>query len=58
MKKYKYFKIDFPNGRSLAVVSKNGYAGLIDLCSGVDGKAYITQISFIELVRFAISSGK
>lgn len=57
MKRHKFFKITFPNEKSVAVVSKSGYLGLIDLCSGVDGKAYIIPISLFELIQYAMSKG-
>lgn len=55
MKNRRFFKIQFPNGKSIAIVSKNGYAGLIELCPGIPGNAIIIEISFVELIGYTLS---
>lgn len=52
----KFFKIAFPNGKSTVVVSKNGWAGLIDLVDGVQDKenTYIIPLSLFEFIKYVI----
>ena len=52
----KFFKIAFPNGKSVVVASKNGYAGLIGLVDSVQDKenTYIIPISLFEFVKYTI----
>ena len=53
MRKNRYFKIAFPNGKSMVVESKNGYAGLIDLVDAIKDKenTYIIPISWFEFAK-------
>ena len=59
MKKNRFFKIRFPNGKSMVVESKNGYVGLIDLADAIKDKenTYIIPISWFEFVKHMIFRG-
>lgn len=59
MRKNRFFKIRFPDGKSMAVESKNGYAGLIDLAESIKDKenTYIVPISWFEFVLHIIFRG-
>lgn len=52
----KFFKIEFPDGKYLVIVSKNGYAGLIKLIDFVEDKenTYIVPISLFEFIKYTI----
>lgn len=58
--KNEFFKIEFPNGKSIVVVSKNGYAGLIGLINCVQDKenTYIIPISLFEFIKYIIGGFK
>lgn len=60
MRKNRFFKIKFPDGKSMVVESKNGWAGLIDIASAVKDKdnTYIIPISWFEFVKHIILRGK
>ena len=53
----RFFKITFSNGGSIAVLSKNGWAGLNDLIDTVRIKenGYIVPISLFEFVKYMIT---
>ena len=59
MRKNRFFKIRFPDGKSMAVESKNGYAGLIDLAESIKDKenTYIVPTSWFEFVLHIIFRG-
>lgn len=52
----KFFKIKFPDGKYIVVVSKNGYAGLIGLIDFAEDKenTYIEPISLFEFIKHII----
>ena len=52
----KFFKIKFPDGKYIIVVSKNGYAGLIGLANYVEDKenTYIEPISMFEFIKYTV----
>lgn len=54
MRKNRFFKIRFSDGKSIVVESKNGYVGLIDLVDAIKDKenAYIAPISWFEFVMY------
>ena len=60
MRKNRFFKIKFPDGKSMVVESKNGYAGLIDLVDAIKDKenTYIIPISWFEFVKHVVFGGK
>ena len=53
----KFFKVTFPDNRSIVVVSNRGWAGLIGLFNNApnEGNTYITQISLTEFVKYMFS---
>ena len=52
----KFFKIKFPDGKHIVVVSKNGYTGLIGLIDYVEDKdnTYIEPISLFDFIKYTI----
>ena len=52
----KFFKIKFPDGKHIVVVSKNGYAGLIGLIDYVEDKdnTYIEPISLFRFIKYTL----
>lgn len=60
MRKNRFFKIKFSDGKSMVVESKNGYAGLIDLVDSIKDKenTYIIPISWFEFVKHVVFGGK
>lgn len=60
MRKNRFFKIKFPDGKSMVMESKNGWAGLIDIANAVKDKdnTYIVPISWLEFVKYIILGGK
>lgn len=60
MRKNRFFKIKFPDGKSMVVESKNGYVGLIDLVDAIKDKenTYIIPISWFEFVKHVVFGGK
>ena len=59
MWKNRFFKIKFPDGKSMVVESKNGYVGLIDLVDAIKDKenTYIIPISWFEFVKHIMFRG-
>lgn len=53
----RFFKIVFPDGKSLFVKSNNGYTGLIGLIDGIQDKenTYIVTISLFEFIKEVLS---
>ena len=53
----KFFRIDFMNKKSVVVVSKDGYVGLIDTLGAVEDKenVYISPISLFEAIKYFVS---
>ena len=56
----RFFKIIFPNDKSLVFVSNKGYAGLIDLVKYMQDRedVFVTEISFFEFVKHIVIKGK
>lgn len=53
---YKFFKIVFPNEKSYVVVSKNGYAGLIDIVDYIYDKenTYIVPLTLFQFIKYVM----
>lgn len=51
------FRIDFQNKKSVVVVSRDGYASLIDTLGAVEDKenVYISPVSLFEAIKYFVS---
>lgn len=56
---YKFFKIILPNEKSYVVVSKNGYAGLLDMVEYVYDKdnTYIIPLTLFQFIKYVVFRG-
>ena len=52
----KFYKIVLPNKKSYVVVSKNGYAGLLDMVEYVYDKdnTYIVPLTLFQFIKYAM----
>ena len=50
----KFFKIKFPDGKYIVIVSKNGYAGLLDLFKDIEDKdhTYIIPLTLFQFIKY------
>ena len=50
----RFFKIIFSNRKPIVVVTKNDWAGLIEIVQGIDTAEVITSISLWEFIKYAV----
>ena len=52
----KFYKIVLPNTKSYVVVSKNGYAGLLDMVEYVYDKdnTYIVPLTLFQFIKYVM----